>query len=131
MDDSASLFQQRRRYTLRKAWPWGLLLMVDFVYVLHSPDLLPARWVADEATRVIVGLVVGCIAILRLTYLIYRCYRCPVCNAVVFSRGGSGHPGGVDLDPVRCSNCGAPLKQGTVHHRLQRPVWRDDNDPEA
>lgn len=113
--DSVKEFQKRRKEAWAAARPWLILLLGSAIggLFITKADGEPLN---DHLLLSILVFAGFAVSILRLTYVVKAKYCCPVCGKVpmqgasLLGPSSLGHEEGVDLNPTKCSHCGAQLK---------------------
>ena len=108
-------FQRRRKDTWRSV---RVFLILGFISAVGGAFFGKFNNIGDTA-----GLLLGLlsallffISILCIIYIIQKKYKCPSCKQVPMSGWANigpksvGYERGVDLNPMKCTNCGAQLR---------------------
>jgi hypothetical protein len=105
-------FQRRRKAYFQKSVPAVVLMLVGFLGFFPLKDQLND---INPMIPVLLLVIIG-VGVVWWTKLTQSTYRCPACNSVpmaIWGRAGTGGLGfsrGVNLNPDKCSECGAILK---------------------
>jgi hypothetical protein len=113
-DYTVQEFQRRRRQAWKEARPWVSLFIIAVIASYLIGDPKGGSWLLwTAALFVFAGIV---LSIVRTLMIIGERYRCPGCGrtpmfgSASVGSAGIGYSRDVDLNPSRCSRCGAKLK---------------------